>query len=180
MRTESAALRAQLESALSTRVPTPFIFREQRTFEMVPSGVPEIDAITTTAASPVEGRPGADSAGCDLNAGIFIADPQGGLPRGALTEIVGTDSSGRTSLMLSLLAQMTWRAEVCALVDSTDAFDPHSAAEAGADLERVLWVRCSSNVSLQAAPMSGAASETKNRTRPSGKDVNLRALEQAL
>lgn len=49
----------------------------------------------------------------------------GGLPRGALTEIVGVTSSGRTSLLLSILAEATARQETCALVDAEDAFDPH-------------------------------------------------------
>jgi hypothetical protein len=64
------------------------------------------------------------------------------LPRGALTEICGAASSGRTSLLLSLLAQATHKLEVCALVDATDAFDPASAAAAGVALDRLLWVRC--------------------------------------
>ena len=80
--------------------------------EMVSTGVPAIDALT------------------------------GGLPRGALTEIVGPASSGRTSLLLSLLAQATARQEACALVDASDALDPESAVAAGIDLKRLLWVRC--------------------------------------
>jgi len=70
----------------------------------------------------------------------------GGLPRGALTEICGPVSSGRTSLLLAVLAQATGRLEACALVDTTDAFDPAAAAAAGVDLERLLWVRCGGNV----------------------------------
>ncbi|MFB3915840.1 MAG: hypothetical protein ACE14M_03880 [Terriglobales bacterium] len=78
--------------------------------------------------------------------GIAAVDElTGGIPRGALTEIFGPASSGRTSLMLALLAQMTSHNEVCALVDASDAFDPHSAAAAGANLERLLWVRCGKN-----------------------------------
>jgi len=76
-------------------------------------------------------------------AGIPAVDElTGGIPRGALTEIFGPASSGRTSLLLSLMAQMTAREEVCALVDASDAFDPGFAAAAGVDLERLLWVRC--------------------------------------
>src|SRR6516162_740478 len=71
--------------------------------------------------------------------------PQIDLPRGCLTEIVGPASSGRTSLMLSLLAQATEREEVCAVVDAEDAFSPHAAADAGVDLSRLLWVRCEHN-----------------------------------
>ncbi len=40
------------------------------------------------------------------------------------------------------MAQATAREEVCALVDASGAFDPHSAAAAGVELARVLWVRC--------------------------------------
>jgi len=65
----------------------------------------------------------------------------GGLPRGALTEIFGPASSGRTSLLLAALAEATQRQEVCALVDVGDAFNPESAVFAGADLKRLLWVR---------------------------------------
>ena len=79
--------------------------------EMLPSGIREVDEAT------------------------------GGLPRGCLTEIVGPASSGRTSLLLSILAQATAREEICALVDAEDAFDPASAAAAGVQLERLIWVR---------------------------------------
>jgi len=69
----------------------------------------------------------------------------GGLPRGCLTEICGPASSGRTSLMLAALAQATGRAEICAVVDASDAFEPWAAAAAGVALERLLWVRCGGN-----------------------------------
>jgi recombination protein RecA len=68
--------------------------------------------------------------------------PEIDLPRGSLTEIVGPVSSGRTSLLLSILAAATARQESCALVDAEDAFDPASAEAAGVCLERLLWVRC--------------------------------------
>ena len=77
------------------------------------------------------------------------------LPRGCLTEIVGPASSGRTSLMLSVLAQATAREEICAIVDADDAFSPHAAADAGVDLSRLLWVRCEHNAehALRAADL---------------------------
>lgn len=79
----------------------------------------------------------------------------GGLPRGALTEIHGPSSSGRTSLLLAALAEATGREESCALVDAGDAFDPASAAAAGVRLDRLLWVRCGHNAehALQAADL---------------------------
>jgi hypothetical protein len=78
-----------------------------------------------------------------------------GLPRGCLTEIIGPASSGRTSLLVSILAAATGREEVCALVDAEDAFDPVSAAAAGVRLPRLLWVRCSHNAehALKAADL---------------------------
>jgi hypothetical protein len=83
--------------------------------ELVSSGVRELDALT------------------------------GGLPRGCLTEVCGAASSGRTSLLLAVLASATRRQEACALVDVNDAFDPASAASAGVEFERLLWVRCGIN-----------------------------------
>jgi len=80
--------------------------------EMAPSGIGEMDALT------------------------------GGLPRGRLTEVCGAGSSGRTSVLLAALAAATQRQEACALVDTSDVFDPASAAAAGVDFSRLLWVRC--------------------------------------
>ncbi len=79
----------------------------------------------------------------------------GGLPRGALTEIYGPASSGRTSLFFSILAAATERGEFCALVDAEDAFDPASAAEAGVRLERLIWIRSAHNAehALKAADL---------------------------
>jgi hypothetical protein len=69
----------------------------------------------------------------------------GGIPRGCVTDIFGAVSSGRTSLIFSLLAQATEREEFCAILDASDAFDPTSAAAAGVVLERLLWIRCGGN-----------------------------------
>ena len=72
----------------------------------------------------------------------------GGLPRGSLTELCGPASSGRTSVLLAAMAQCTRRREICALVDAGDSFDPASAAAAGIDLRRLLWVRCGNQWSV--------------------------------
>jgi hypothetical protein len=91
-----------------------------------------------------------------VRSGISEVDAAtGGLPRGCLTEIVGPASSGRTSLLVSILAEATTREEVCALVDAEDAFDPGSAAAAGVRLERLLWVRSAHNTehALKAADL---------------------------
>lgn len=68
-----------------------------------------------------------------------------GVARGILAEICGKRSSGRTSAAFHLLAQSTYRGEICAVVDLHDSFNPASAAEAGVELERLLWVRCGGN-----------------------------------
>ncbi len=83
--------------------------------EMVSSGIAEMDALT------------------------------GGLPRGCLTEICGSASSGRSTLLLAALAAATRRGEFCAVVDASDALDPQSVADAGIELSRLLWVRCGGN-----------------------------------
>jgi recombination protein RecA len=90
-----------------------FRARLQEPVELQPSGVEELDALLG-----------------------------GGFPRGALVEVCGAGSSGRTSLSLALLAQATRRQEACAYVDVSDALDPMSVAAAGVDVKRLLWVRC--------------------------------------
>jgi hypothetical protein len=65
----------------------------------------------------------------------------GGLRRGHLSEVVGGRSSGRTSVLCHALAAATSRDEVVALIDTNDRFDPLTAASAGLDLSRLLWVR---------------------------------------
>src|SRR5579871_5771532 len=65
----------------------------------------------------------------------------GGFPRGHVSELVGRRSSGRTSLLVQLVAAATTRGELVALVDTLDMFDVESAAAAGVDLDRLLWIR---------------------------------------
>jgi recombination protein RecA len=75
--------------------------------------------------------------------GVAALDAQlgGGFPRGQLSELVGSRSSGRTSLLLRMLATATARGELVALVDALDMFDVESAAAADVDLNRLLWIR---------------------------------------
>lgn len=65
----------------------------------------------------------------------------GGLPSGALVEVVGRTSCGRLALLLAALAAVTGAGEPVALVDLGDGLDPQAAAAAGVDLERLLWLR---------------------------------------
>ena len=95
--------------------------------------------ISLTPASQLEIRPAPEMA----SSGISNLDAlTGGLPRGCLTEICGPASSGRTTVLLAALAAATRRGEYCALIDASDALDPHSVEAAGVDLDRLLWVRC--------------------------------------
>jgi energy-coupling factor transporter ATP-binding protein EcfA2 len=66
--------------------------------------------------------------------------------RGTLAEIAGHPSSGKTSLLLTLLSKLTATGEICAVVDSSDSFDPNSAVLAGVELENLLWVKCGGNI----------------------------------
>jgi recA bacterial DNA recombination protein len=68
------------------------------------------------------------------------------LPKGAISEIFGCVSSGKTLALQKLLASACTRGEFCAVVDSRGAFDPLSASRAGVDLHRLLWVRASHRI----------------------------------
>jgi recombination protein RecA len=119
-----AALRSKMELALAGRVTAPFSYRDRKIVETVATGISEID--------------------CTL----------GGFPRGSLTEICGPACSGRTTLLISALAARTGHAEFCALVDGCNSFDPQTAAAAGVDLKKLLWVRCRGiDQALQAADL---------------------------
>jgi len=80
----------------------------------------------------------------------YLGSILGGIPRGTLTEIVGSASSGRTALLCGLLAETTagvdlGGAEFAALIDTNDTFDPVSATGSGVRLSQLLWVRCGGN-----------------------------------
>jgi energy-coupling factor transporter ATP-binding protein EcfA2 len=66
--------------------------------------------------------------------------------RGSITELYGPRSSGKTSLVLSLLGELTRQGEVCAVIDVTDNFDPETALLNGVVLENLLWVKCSGEI----------------------------------
>jgi hypothetical protein len=110
----SALSKAEIESQIAGRFGDAFRLHEKAAPETLSSGIAEVDALT------------------------------GGLPRGAITEIFGPRSSGRTSLLYSALAYATAHNEICALVDTNDVFAP--AAAAGVDFERLLWIRCAANL----------------------------------
>jgi recombination protein RecA len=78
-----------------------------------------------------------------LPTGIAALDDRmgGGFPRGQVSEVHGPASSGRTAVALAAVAHALRRGALAAWVDPGDRFDPATAAEAGVDLARLLWVR---------------------------------------
>jgi hypothetical protein len=96
-----------------------------------------------------------------IQTGVAQLDQQlgGGIPVGHFSEIVGPRSSGRTSLLVSLLATLTARGELVALIDTFDVFDAESADGAGVRLDHLLWVRgqaCTPAFPLMASRQTGA------------------------
>jgi hypothetical protein len=113
----AAISKVEIESELASRFGSAVKLHEKRPAEVISTGISDIDEFTL-----------------------------GGLPRGALTEVFGPASSGRTSLMFSALAHATEHQEICALVDIHNSFDPKSASQAAINFERLLWIRCAGNL----------------------------------
>jgi recA bacterial DNA recombination protein len=84
----------------------------------------------------------------------------GGFRRGQVSEIHGPASSGRTGLCLTLAAGVTRRGALAAWVDPTDRLDPASAAAAGIDLSRLLWLRGLLGRAAPPRPLADAVAAT--------------------
>jgi recombination protein RecA len=80
---------------------------------------------------PVEAIP-TGSLGLDIALGI------GGLPRGRVVEIYGPESSGKTTLALSVIAQAQKRGGAAAFIDAEHALDPLYARKLGVNLDDLL------------------------------------------
>lgn len=112
-----------------------------------------------------------------VSTGVAAIDElTGGLPRGCLSEVCGTASSGRTSLLLAVLAAATRREEACALVDVSDSLDPVSAATAGVNFENLLWVRCGAKINSPRSPRD----PEKNKNSETPLDQALRVMDLLL
>ena len=109
----AAAIRLQIETALAHRIPSALTPRPRIVRPVAPTGVAALDELL-----------------------------DGGLPLGAISEMTGPESSGRSAVAVSFVSGLTRAGSVCAWVDVSDAFDPESAAAVRADLSRLLWVRC--------------------------------------
>jgi recombination protein RecA len=70
--------------------------------------------------------------------GLDIALGIGGLPRGRIVEIYGPESSGKTTLTLSTIAQAQKKGLTCAFVDAEHALDPEYASKLGVNVDDLL------------------------------------------
>ena len=70
--------------------------------------------------------------------GIDIALGIGGMPKGRIVEIYGPESSGKTTLALSVVAQAQKKGGTCAFIDAEHALDPSYAKKIGVDVENLL------------------------------------------
>jgi hypothetical protein len=108
----AAALRLEIEHALERKFPAALTPAPRAIDEVATTGIAAVDELL-----------------------------HGGLPVGAISELTGAASSGRTSLALQFVAQRTAEGRACAWVDVNDAFDPESAAANGVRLKQLLWMR---------------------------------------
>ncbi|MBE6459246.1 MAG: recombinase RecA [Alphaproteobacteria bacterium] len=89
-------------------------------------------------------RLGQDNAHVDIEGistgslGLDMALGIGGLPRGRIVEIYGPESSGKTTLALSVIAQAQKKGGTCAFIDAEHALDPSYAKKIGVDIENLL------------------------------------------
>ena len=121
----AAALRKQIESVLAMRIPAALSVLPRSAPELLPTGIAEVDTLL-----------------------------EGGLPLGGVTEVIGRASSGRSTLVLSVLAGITRQGAAAAYVDVSDVFDPLSAAAMGIDLGRLLWVRAGGSKDVPSMSLS--------------------------
>lgn len=70
--------------------------------------------------------------------GLDIALGIGGLPMGRIVEIFGPESSGKTTLTLSVIAQAQKQGKTCAFIDAEHALDPIYAAKLGVNVDDLL------------------------------------------
>src|SRR2546423_4847208 len=132
---------------------------------------------TLTTALPLERRD--ESAVVATDVAALDSCLRGGLPRGQLSEIAGPAASGRTTLVLQTIAASTRRGEIAALVDTFDRLDVASAAAAGIDLDRLLWIRGSDRTWGPASDFAlRATSDTS--AGPGGQDALINRALKAL
>ena len=70
--------------------------------------------------------------------GLDIALGAGGLPYGRVVEIYGPESSGKTTLTLSAIAEAQKQGKTCAFIDAEHALDPVYAEKLGVNIDDLL------------------------------------------
>src|SRR6266850_1666304 len=70
--------------------------------------------------------------------GVDLALGVGGLPRGRVIEIFGPESSGKTTLMLHVIANAQKAGGLAAFIDAEHAMDPGYAKKLGVNLDELL------------------------------------------
>ncbi len=106
-------LQDQIESSLAGRIGAALTLAPHTERAVTPTGIEQIDSLLS-----------------------------GGLPVGAITEIVGGPCSARATCAHAFVSQVIQRGQVCAWIDSSDSFDAESAAANGINLSQLLLVRC--------------------------------------
>jgi hypothetical protein len=142
----ATALRLQIEESLATRFPAALSPQPRTIRETAATGIAAVDALL-----------------------------EGGLPVGAISEVVGPECSGRTTLSLAFVASCTAGGRVCAWVDACDALDPESAAASGVRLPQLLWIRCAGS-----SATSPATNNRRTQKSWSRLDQGLRATDLLL
>lgn len=117
----AATIRFQIETALIRKFPSALTPQPKMVRPVVETGIEPLDSLL-----------------------------QGGLPVGAVSELTGPECSGRTAVALSFVARITAANKVCTWIDVSNTFDPASAAAAGVNLKKLLWVRCGVRQSIVA------------------------------
>jgi hypothetical protein len=143
----AAALRLEIEHALERRFPAALTPAPRIIYEVAATGIEAIDKLL-----------------------------YGGLPVGAISELTGAATSGRTSLALRFVACLTAEARPCAWVDVPDVLDPESAAANGVQLTQLLWIRCRDEAGVRPA----VDAEGRRRARIFTSRISWTRLDQGL
>jgi RecA/RadA recombinase len=120
----ASALRSQIEVALADRIPSALTPVAKTIREVMPTGIAAMDALL-----------------------------DGGMPVGAVTEMIGAECSGRTTLALSFVAQVTRAERVCAWIDVSNTLSPESGPRLSTRVRlRMMPSSCRRNILRRLSP----------------------------
>ena len=89
------------------------------------------NSVMRMGSMPTEAMPSIPTGSITLDLALGV----GGLPRGRIVEIYGPESSGKTTLTLSVIAQAQKLGGVCAFVDAEHAMDPEYSKNVGVNVD---------------------------------------------